>query len=104
MGTSKGIAYPQRSTHEVNNETRLTNVFINGVLCEKAKNRFLAKVPIRFERTPVVVTTVTPQGETVVLEAFTLRAWSKALPTQSTNSCKTVFIDTPPDGMVFRAR
>lgn len=91
-------------TIQYDSTKNLTNVFINGILCEKAKHRFLAKVPILFESTPVVVTTVTTQGETVVLEAFTLKAWPEGLPTKSLDSCQTVFIDNPPDGMVIHAR
>ena len=89
---------------QYDSKKNFNNVFINGILCEKAKNRFLANVPVLFENTPIVVTTVTPQGETVVLEAFTLKAESNGLPTKSPDSCKTVFIDDPPDGMVIHSR
>lgn len=81
----------------------LSNVFINGFLCEKAGHRFLAKVPVRYDHTPMVVTTVTHQGRSVVLESFTLRA-SHGLPAISPACNNTVFIDSPPDGMVIRAR
>ena len=91
-------------TIQYDSKKNLTNVFINGILCEKAKNQFLAKVPICFENTPVVVTTVTPQGKTVVLESFTLKAWPKGLQTKSPDSRQTVFITDPPDGMVIHSR
>lgn len=81
----------------------LSNVFINGILCERVQDRFFAKVPILYKDTPVVVATVTPQGKTVVLDIFTLKAWPKGLPTESPISDQTIFIDNPPDGMVIHA-
>ena len=91
-------------TIQYDSKKNLSNVFINGILCEKDKSRFFAKVPVLFENTPIVVTTVTPQGKTVVLETLTLKAWPNGMQTKSPDSCKTIFIDNPPDGRVIHAQ
>jgi hypothetical protein len=87
-------------TMQFESTNHLDTVFINGVLANRIGDLYMADVPIKYDRSPIIISTINSNGVVEILQELILKG-DKGTESHSTNDNAAIQLTSPPDGIII---